>query len=184
MDGPGVAITAKLPVEIRPWSGQEEEFANFMGDNRILLRALLVWDEEASNADEDDRSALAHLQIKTDLLLTLLSAGIRAQEPLPTQYPCELHSDSLQITMGGDWKAPDSPVYAAIFLHPRLALPLLLPSERFEKITTDPVLAVWRLHFQLSPNVQEMLDRLIFRHHRREVARLRENLSAPQTRRE
>jgi len=184
VDGPGVAITAKLPVTIRSWSGQEEEFAEFMGDNRVLLRALLIWEEECSNAEEDDRSALTHLQIKTDLLLTLLSAGIRAQEPLPAQYPCELRGDSLQIAMDDDGKPFDSPAQVEIFLHPRLAMPLRLPGAGFEKMVTDSVPPLWRFPFRLSPSVQEMLDRLIFRHHRREVARLRESRMDRKTRKE
>ncbi|XTI73425.1 PilZ domain-containing protein [Acidithiobacillus sp. AC3] len=184
MDGPGVAITAKLPVAIRSWSGQEEEFADFMGDNRVLLRALLVWDEETGNTDEDDRSVLTQLQIKTDLLLTLLSAGIRAQEPLPAAYPCELRSDSLQITPDDDWRPADSPTLVEVFLHPRLAMPLRLPSAGFEQMVTDSVPPRWRFLFRLSPGVQEMLDRLIFRHHRREVARLRGSRMDRKTRKE
>ncbi|WP_308388899.1 PilZ domain-containing protein [Acidithiobacillus sp. AMEEHan] len=184
MDGPGVAITAKLPVAIRSWSGQEEEFADFMGDNRVLLRALLIWEEEGGNADEDERSALTHLQIKTDLLLTLLSAGIRAQEPLPAAHPCELRGDSLQITLDDDWQPLDFPLQAAIYLHPRLAMPLRLPGAGFEQVLTDSVQRLWRFPFRLSPGVQEMLDRLIFRHHRREVARLRESMMDHKTRKE
>ena len=112
MDGSAVVLAATLPVEIRPWSGQIDEFANFMDDNVTLLRALLVWDEERSGSEEDDRSTLAHLQIKTDLLLTLLSAGIRAREPLPPRYPCALRGDSPSACSKRPLRVSSAPVNA------------------------------------------------------------------------
>ena len=177
MDGSAVVLAATLPTEIRPWSGQGDEFANFMDDNVTLLRALLVWDEERSGSEEDDRSTLAHLQIKTDLLLTLLSAGIRAREPLPPRYPCALRGDSLQLQLPEDVHPLEPFSCAALFLRPGLALPLLLPGEGFERIPGESTIPQWQLRFHLSPTVQELLDRLIFRHHRREIARLRESAS-------
>jgi hypothetical protein len=152
-----------------------------MRNNLVLLRALVIWEEEVATAEERERSGLGHLQTKIDLLLTLLSADILARSTLPPRNFCELRSDALQVDSAVESAFAGYPC-AALYLRADLALPLLLPGQRVEEIATGDRAPSWILRFTLSASVQEMLDRLIFRHHRREIARLREAEATGKTR--
>ncbi|WP_420809484.1 PilZ domain-containing protein [Acidithiobacillus ferrianus] len=70
----------------------------------------------------------------------------------------------------------DAEACVALFLRPRIAMPLLLPGS-MRPPSGVPASASGaircHLHFCLDSPVQESLDRLIFRHHRRAVARSR-----------
>ncbi len=172
----GISLVSPLPLEFRAAIIQEEEFQRAMGDNLILLRALMVWDEEGTlRSEEEDRSLVAQLQIKMDLLLTLMSAGIRGLEPLPAIHPCQLSSEFLLFSMPVAWLPQVENPCGAIYLHPKVALPLLLPALRLAPVADQGPSREWRLDFRLSSVVQEILSRLIFRYHRRQIARSREN---------
>ncbi|WP_312262669.1 PilZ domain-containing protein [Candidatus Igneacidithiobacillus taiwanensis] len=177
----GVVLGAHLPVEMRSWSGEKEEFSALMRNNLVLLRALSTWEEEALIADEGERSGQRHLQTKIDLLLTLLSADILARSTLPPRNFCELRTDALQVHSAADPAFAGYPC-AALYLQTHLALPLLLPGQEVEVIASGDRAPSWILRFTLSAGVQEMLDRLIFRHHRRAIARLREAEARGKTR--
>ncbi|MEL5847828.1 MAG: PilZ domain-containing protein [Candidatus Igneacidithiobacillus chanchocoensis] len=181
MQQAGVVLGANLPVEMRSWSGEKEEFSALMRNNLVLLRALVIWEEEIATAEEGERSGLGRLQTKIDLLLTLLSADILTRSALPPRHSCELRTDSLLIRSADGFTCPGNPC-AALYLQADLALPLLLPGQGVEEIATSDQAPSWVLRFTLSAGVQEMLDRLIFRHHRREIARLREAEATGKTR--
>jgi hypothetical protein len=166
---------------MRSWSGDKEEFSALMRSNLILLRALLIWEEDAVAVEKGERSELGRLQSKIDLLLTLLSADILTRSELPPRNFCELRSDALRVHSAAGVAFSGHPC-AALYLQADLALPLLLPGKEVEEIATGEQAPSWVLHFALSAGVQEMLDRLIFRHHRREIARLREAEAAGKTR--
>lgn len=148
--------------------------ADVMADNSTLLRALLMLDEPAAahESDQGRPDPIHNLERRIDLLLLMASTALRGMGTLPAERPCALASRKLR------WASEQSigvgrRLWARLYLRHRVALPLMLPGriseEQFDRgqfwhtLEIDP----------LEPSVQNDLDRLIFRHHRRQVARQR-----------
>ncbi len=172
-----VVLQDHLPLALGEWPNDAGTRNTLMADNLALLRALLVMDEHIVTNDEEGHEGLSNLETKVDLLLLLVSAGVKGMGPTPPSYPCILGSEDLY------WDCPDPALFAgapnetciALFLRPRIAMPLLLPGSM--QALSGPsggasgASTRCHLHFHLDSRVQESLDRLIFRHHRRAVAR-------------
>jgi len=159
--------------ELNPPQGRAE----VMSDNNTLLRALLMLDEPpVSHEAEHGRSdPIQNLERRVDLLLLMASAALRGLGNLPPERPCALSSRKLR------W-ASEQPLevgrrlWARIYLRHRIALPLLL-SGRITELHPDRGQFWHTLELDpLDQQVQNDLDRLIFRHHRRQVARQRKGL--------
>lgn len=149
--------------------------AEVMADNNTLLRALLMLDEPTVSHDSEHGRAdpIQNLERRVDLLLLMASAALRGLGNLPPERPCALSSRKLR------W-ASEQPLevgrrlWARIYLRHRIALPLVLSGLITEQ---RPDRGQFWHTLELDPldqQVQNDLDRLIFRHHRRQVARKRQ----------
>ena len=173
-----VVLQGHLPLALGEWPVDAGARSALMADNLALLRALLVMDAPVVINEEEGHEGLSNLETKIDLLLLLVSAGIKGLGPLPPSYPCILGSRDLFWDCSDPGLCPDADAEAcvALFLRPRIAMPLLLPGS-MRPPSGVPASASGaircHLHFCLDSPVQESLDRLIFRHHRRAVARSR-----------
>ncbi|WP_298290310.1 PilZ domain-containing protein [Thiomonas sp.] len=145
-----------------------------MADNNTLLRALLMLDEPpvSHEAEHGRPDPIQNLERRVDLLLLMASAALRGLGNLPPERPCALSSHKLR------WASEEAldvgrHVWARIYLRHRIALPLVLPGVITELLPDRG--QFWHtLELQgLDATVQNDLDRLIFRHHRRQVARQR-----------
>ncbi|MGA8009308.1 MAG: PilZ domain-containing protein [Thiomonas sp.] len=172
-----VQLDGVFPMEWVDELNPPQAHAEVMADNDTLLRALLTLDEPTVSHDtEHGRSdPIQHLERRIDLLLLMASTALRGLGNLPAERPCALSSRRLR------W-ASEQPLelgrrlWARIYLRHRIALPLVLPgliSEQhadrgqfWHTLELDP----------LDQQVQNDLDRLIFRHHRRQVARQRKSV--------
>ncbi|OIQ73773.1 hypothetical protein GALL_445860 [mine drainage metagenome] len=151
--------------------------ADVMADNSTLLRALLMLDEPAVSHDvEHGRSdPIQNLERRVDLLLLMASTALRGLGNLPPDRPCALASRKLR------WASEQRidvgrRLWARIYLRHRVALPLVLPGRITEEHADRG--QFWHT-LELDPldqQVQNDLDRLIFRHHRRQVARQRKGI--------
>lgn len=175
-----VVLRGNLPLRLAPWPEDESAMAAVMADNWTLLRALVLMDDKAAGGEEEGKEAMGGLETKVDLLLLLVSAGLKGMEPAPPVYPCVLGGQYIHWGCGDPAAFPDvgERCCLALFLRPRIAMPLILPGIMQAVIPGQG--GVWcQLHFHLDEHVQESLDRLIFRHHRREVARSRQRTDPP-----
>lgn len=148
--------------------------AEVMSDNATLLRALLMLDEPpvSHEAEHGRPDPIQNLERRVDLLLLMASAALRGLGNLPPERPCALSSRKLRWASEQRLEVGRR-LWARIYLRHRIALPLLLPGrivelhpdrgQHWHTMEIDP----------LDPLVQNVLDRLIFRHHRRQVARQR-----------
>ena len=174
-----VALQGHLPLALGEWPGDAGACSALMADNLALLRALLVMDDHPASNDEEGHEGLSNLETKVDLLLLLVSAGIKGPGPTPPSYACILGSADLYWDCSDPtiFPAAHSKTCIALFLRPRIAMPLLLPGT-MQPISapagTSDAHSRCHLHFHLDSRVQESLDRLIFRHHRRAVARVKD----------
>lgn len=175
-----VVLEDVLPLRVESGAMESRIRDRVMADNMALLKALLVMDDHMVSEDEN-REAISGLETKIDLLLLLVGKGIQGLDPLPTSYPCVLGAEDLFWESVGPDHFPlvDGPVCVSLFLRPRIAMPLILPGVLRETMPrheagSSPAFH-YNLHFQLDHRVQESLDRLIFRHHRRAIARKKDH---------
>ncbi|PKY11253.1 hypothetical protein B1757_05550 [Acidithiobacillus marinus] len=171
-----VVLEDILPLSLEKGELNSLRRSRLMRDNLALLKALLVMDDHLL-AEDENREVTSSLETKIDLLLLLVGKGIQGLDPLPSAFPCALGAENLY------WDAPvseimpesGSAVCVSLFLRPGIAMPLFLPGvlendAKGSGAATDTLLR-HHLHFQVDTRVQESLDRLIFRYHRRAIAR-------------
>ena len=172
-----VQLEGVLPLDWVDDITPDSARADVMADNATLLRALLMLDESSATRDADAQraDAIQNLERRMDLLLLMASTALRGMGTLPPDRPCVLSSGKLRFGAEHPLEAGRR-LWARLYLRSRVALPLVLPGvvamvEHGEHI-------IWHtLQLDpLEPALQNDLDRLIFRHHRRQVARQRQTV--------
>ncbi len=170
--GEAVSLHARLPMDWTETITPESALADVMADNLTLLRALLMLDEPAAASDPARTETSSHIERRLDLLLLMASTALRGMQQLPRERSCVLSARRVY------WASEESigvgrRLWLRVWLRHRIALPLMLPGQVVEEEVDGDQL--WhRLDIEaLDPALQHELERLVFRHHRREVARQR-----------
>ncbi len=173
--GEVVSLHARLPMDWVDTITPESALGDVMADNLTLLRALLMLDEPAPAADASRSDTTSHLERRLDLLLLMASTALRGMQQLPRECACVLSARRLY------WASDESVgvgrrIWVRVWLRHRIALPLMLPGQVVEEEVEGEQL--WhRLDIEpLEPALQNDLERFVFRHHRRQVARQRSGL--------
>jgi hypothetical protein len=179
--GDGLIFEERLPLawfEGAPPHGAS--LARMNADNQQLLAAESSLDDvRVSEALKEESPALLHelqrLEYKLNILLRLTAELSARGSPLPPAQPTRLGSRALE------WVGPGTPTVGRsgllhLYINPALPQPLkiacVVAGERIEAGER-----VAQLRFvDMSDAVVEMLDKLIFRHHRRLVAGARSSL--------
>ena len=174
LDAPrdAVRLEGSFPLDWSEAMDGEAALAETMADNATLLRALLMFDEPAPVAEGPQSGALQNLERRVDLLLLLASSALRGLGRLPAEQPCVL--TGRHLSWGSDAAiGVGRRVWARLYLRHRIPLPLVLPGQIVEE--SDEGELLWhRLELEpLEPSLQNDLERFVFRHHRRQVARQR-----------
>ncbi len=173
--GDAVRLEGQLPLA---WGAPPEDpaaLSDVMADNHVLLRALLAMDEAAGAAETEHArdSGIQSLERRVDLLLLMASAALRGMGKVPPPFPCILTAHTLR------WASPEAlgvgqHFWTRVYLRQRVVMPLVLPGVVVEEHALQAHGYCRTLEFRgLEPAVQRGLERLIFRHHRRDVARQR-----------
>ncbi|MBT9611797.1 MAG: PilZ domain-containing protein [Burkholderiales bacterium] len=165
MSESGISLHAHLPLA---WAAAhtfpQPLVAEWMHGNLVCLQALAALEshEKEFDASATGEHAAGRLEAKVDLLLQLVGELMRKQQPsLP----------SVEVVLGAHemiWEAA-APIAAGsegvltLFLSPRLHWPLTLPVQ----ITGAQGTKVHAKLIHLSEDVQEWLERTLFRYHRR-----------------
>lgn len=174
--GMGLAYEASLPIR---WVARHEPAdASFLAGINLadesVLRVLLSLDESHPEANAESESGVAHelsrLEFKVNLALDLLSELLASQLHLPAAVPVRVTGTHVE------WQTDASPavvgdrVLVDLYWSVRYPRPLKLAGvvesiDRGERHTT----ARMRIDGLTDAN-HEMLEKLIFRHHRRQIA--------------
>jgi Atypical PilZ domain, cyclic di-GMP receptor len=173
--GEGLIFEESLPVA---WvSGPLAEglqLARLNADNHQLLGAESSLDEvRVHEALKDESPALLHelqrLEYKVNILLRLTAELAVRSSGLPPAERIRLTSGALE------WFGEKTPPVGAtgllaLYINPALPQPLKIPSVVVGEGNAESARAAQLRFAGLSDAVVEMLDKLIFRHHRRLVA--------------
>lgn len=165
MSEPGISLHAPLPLAWQPASAFPQALlAEWMHGNLVCLQALSALEshDKEFDASATGEHAAGRLEAKVDLLLQLVGELMRKQQPnLP----------SVEVILGAQeivWEsatpiAVGSQGAITLFLSPRMHWPLILPAHVSQVQGT-------KIHAKLihvSEDVQEWLERTLFRYHRR-----------------
>jgi hypothetical protein len=152
----------------------ETQLARLNDSNEAFLRALSALEEHHPGyAELEDRfpiirQELERLDLKLNLLMELVGHVLSRQMMLPEPVPVRVGAEGIEwrcerLPDRGSW------VFVELYLRPRYPRPLELVGEVMERSDKEVKLAF----IGMSESVQDWLEKLIFRHHRRHIARRR-----------
>ena len=168
--GAGLTLEERLPLTWRPLADPDEA-RRHQTANEETLRTILSFDEHhhAERSDEDPAIAqeFARLESRINLVLEMVSQVLAHQIGLPGPVAVRLSADTLAWQPAG--AAPGGTVLVELYVSARYPRPLTLPVI-VERVTDGWVQS--RLG-DLGETVKDLLEQLLFRHHRRQVAAAR-----------
>ncbi len=180
--GEGLIYEESLPVA---WSAGAlaagPGLARLNVDNQQLLTAEASLDDvRANEALKDESPALLHelqrLDFKLNILLRLTAELAVRNQSLPAPQALRLSSRGLEW-LGEQAPPRDAVGLASLYINPVLPQPLKLPCTVIDERLRDGQRVALLRFDGLSEAVVDLLEKLIFRHHRRLVAGARH--SAP-----
>jgi hypothetical protein len=164
-----------LPVVFTPGTLAEgAQLARLNADNHQLLGAESSLDEvRVHEALKDESPALLHelqrLEYKVNILLRLTAELALRSSGLPAAERVRMSSRALEC-FGEPRVQIEATGLLSIYINPALPQPLKIPSIVAGLGEVDGARATRFRFVGLSDAVVEMIDKLIFRHHRRLVA--------------
>jgi hypothetical protein len=158
--------------------------------NKEFLHIVSVLEEQTSDLNPDDHGdaayEMARIDAKLNLLLRLLGKLLSRYMDVPAALPFRLHAGGMQWTFGRDTPGESSPgaslaipapaqhIIVELYLRPEYPQPLHL-NARVATVHGDKDKVSVEVTFcDLARPVQELLERTIFRRHRRMVAQARQ----------
>lgn len=171
-----ISITWKA-VNYKP---DDSHLALVNDSNEAFLRSVSAISEFSADASEDSPAIsqeIARLDLKLNLLLDLVSQLIYQQLDIPEMSQVTVSSKDVEW-LGKDLPEPDSIVFVQVYIQRGTPKPLCFYGAVIsDREDTDSGRA--RVSYiGLSGSAKTWLDKLIFRHHRREVAFKKSNKSA------
>jgi hypothetical protein len=172
--GDGLIFEDALPAAWSPGALPDEPaLARLNADNQQLLTADVSLDEvRVHEALKDESPALVHelqrLDYKLNILLRLTAELARHQNGLPESRRVRFSSQGLVWT-GDDAPASGTTGVLLLYVNPSLPHPLRLPA-RASDASHNAARAAWLQFTGLSESVVELIEKMIFRRHRRLVA--------------
>ena len=163
-------------IEVKPDAGERVELEESNLD--VLHTLFALGDHHAELADEPANVAqeLARLDFKLNLVLDLVGEVLSYYHERPPRVPVRLGAQGIQ------WEAPQAPPpqgLVSIELYLNVSYPRALRLVgRVQSVT--PLAQGFRtvvMFEDVGEAVHEMLEKIIFRHHRRSVAQARRNIT-------
>ncbi len=172
----GISLFERLPFAwVAADLGDLTQLDHANHENARALQALAVYEEAprdpASDAGHHTSPELLQLQVKVDVLLSLVGRLLADQGGLPARHSLVLRSQSVEWSGPDQTKAkPGDSGYAVIYANPVLALPLRLPARIVGSVERSGNRWLQTRFERLTPAVAASLEKMVFRRHRRQVA--------------
>jgi hypothetical protein len=173
--GDGLIFEEMLPVAWTPGGlADGVQLARLNADNHQLLGAESSLDEvRVHEALKDESPALLHelqrLEYKVNILLRLTAELAMRSSGLPPAARVRMSPRALEW-FGEHPQQPQATGLLSIYINSALPQPLKIPSVVAGEHAVDGVHAMQFRFVGLSDAVVDLMEKLIFRHHRRLVA--------------
>jgi hypothetical protein len=172
----GISLYERLPFSWLPAElGDMNELDHANHETARSLQALAVFEEmpraSASDAGHHASPELVSLQVKVDVLLSLVGRLIAGQAGFPPRHSVVLRGQSIEWAGPDQAKAkPGDSGYAVIYPNTSLPLTLRIPSRIVGSVERSGTRWLQTRFEHLSPAVAASLEKMVFRRHRRQVA--------------
>lgn len=169
----GVTYEVNLPLSWEPLTGvSPAEVADWMHSDAALLHALATMETTVSDPEGEMTGAqgktLERLEAKLDLTLDLLAKLMFKSAPHPPSASVTLSAVAIE------WQTPRPPavgdnILIKLYLKPTLPLPVSLPARVIGVEAGEYESRVGAEFVSLSEEVQDWMERTVFRYHRRAI---------------
>ena len=167
-----------VPVEWESLKGppEQELLHRYEHDNAVLLQGMTVMDEQPVVEREEELSSLGQelqrIDYKLNLVLELLAQALRSWRKLPIPVPVRLNVEG--VSWCSRERLPvNEPVMVRLYLSPVFPNPFVA-SGRVESLQEEAEGYRVSVRFDgLGSQVRDALEKMVFRQHRRDVARAR-----------
>ncbi len=182
--GTGLTHREALPLRVRSVSSPPDSVTlrQQYARNEMLLRVSIALQDHHEVEERSEFSTeLARMDLKLDLLISIVQQLVTAKQSLPTPVPITLTAEGIswplregaQFTSLTDEppQAPfASPVVAELFVNPVVPMPLCLYGK-LSQVKDEDGEPCWQVIFDAPGEaIVDLLEKLIFRYHRRAVA--------------
>lgn len=172
----GLVFRQQLGLSWEPRENEENEKDDVAEYNTKLLQMLPLFEERSSERGEEDverTQELTRVERKLDLLLELVSEWIRTNRDQPPQVAVTLGAEAVSWLQEAESPLPEQQVWISLQIDQRLPAPLRLPA-RVVSVEAERNCHRVMVRFEnISDTTAELLEKFIFRQHRREIARMR-----------
>jgi len=170
----GVYFEAFLPLGWTPVSFPIPSFTleEWMQTNVTLLRALATMEalpiDKENEPGSSSAKAIDRLEAKVDLSLALLAKLLARDTHFPQRAPARLFANKME------WISQEGPEQGArvaltLFLSHKIPQALVLPANVTKSEKQPDGLHICATFAQLSEEMQDWLERTVFRYHRRSI---------------
>lgn len=172
----GLVHRENLRLHVAPLAALPDALSieQYDADNERFLRALSAMEEhpEPSEDAEGLHPELVRLDLKVSLLMDLVGELLSRQAGLPSPRPVRFNAKA--IAWPADPGLPSQGLVALeLYLHPSLPRPLHLFARVGDVEHTGDAVELVGVFVAMSDAVQDLVEKYIFRAHRRAVARQR-----------
>lgn len=171
--GEGVSYEDSLPLTWEKVEGtpSDSQLARLNEVDEQLLRLLSSIESRHESDDLSVSSDIVRLELKLDMILELIGQLRQEQMDLPHEVAVTLFHN------GMGWHTPTQTglslkdrVTVSLYLDPALPRPLQLPGVIVQCESNEDGEYCFLVFDGLGETVQDAIQRLIFRHHRRAIA--------------
>jgi hypothetical protein len=168
-----LAFQDMLPLawHVQTHAADRDTLAGHMERNTRLLQAREALDQlgpvEKSDENAPNSADLMRLELKVNLLLDLVGQILTTNRPRPAAVPVRFNAQGVVWKSAGPLPEAGSHGIVDIYLHNCLAEPLRMPG-RVSNATPDGHVKV--RFTPVSETVSDLLEKLCFRRHRRQIA--------------
>ncbi len=167
-----------LPVawEARPKGEEKWELTKAAEQNGRLLRYANLLGEQHRERQDDETEAdsrLSRIESKVDLLLDLFSHLLEQRGAELQVAQVRLSGAGIEWLCAGAAPGGDASIWVKLLLERRLPGVLRIPAKVLAVTEEGAGFRVTAEFQSMGEGVQDLLEKLIFRHHRRQVAQSR-----------
>ncbi|TCV90146.1 PilZ domain-containing protein [Sulfurirhabdus autotrophica] len=173
-DSDGISYKAMLPLSWSPviTAISSSTLSDWMDTNIYLLRALTTMETLPAEKDNEMGTVAAiafeRLETKVDLALTLLATLLEQKGSFPNPVSVNLSANAMEW-IAEEGPSPNTEITLSLYLSKKIPQAIIFPAKVTHSKRMEGGLHTRAEFINLSEEMQDWLERTLFRYHRREI---------------